>query len=312
MSGLQAWALVCGVLLGLGLWSMVSLMPRLGRPSLASRVAPYVADFSDGARELISRRSVDPLPVIGALFNPGIDRLRRAIGTILGGNTATELRLRQAGLSVSVEVFRSRQLVWAVCGVGLGLVVSVAIGQNQPLPLLVHAVIVVLFGAGGLVLRDYLLLRAAAARMARISSELPSILEFLTLSLSAGEGILDALRRVSKISHGELALEFGRVISQVNTGIPLSESLTGLARGVQLPALSRCVDQITGALERGTPLSEVFRAQAQDSRDDAKRQLLEIAGKKEVAMLVPLVFLILPTTIIFAIFPGIFVLQVGF
>ena len=29
-------------------------------------------------------------------------------------------------------------------------------------------------------------------------------------------------------------------------------------------------------------------------------------------MMVPLVFLILPTTIVFAIFPGIFVLQFGF
>jgi len=65
-------------------------------------------------------------------------------------------------------------------------------------------------------------------------------------------------------------------------------------------------------LERGTPLAEVLRAQAQDARDEAKRELLEVAGKKEVAMLVPLVFLILPITVIFAIFPGIAVLQMGF
>jgi len=68
---------------------------------------------------------------------------------------------------------------------------------------------------------------------------------------------------------------------------------------------------VTGALDRGTPIVEVLRAQAQDSRDEAKRQLLELAGKKEVAMLVPVVFLILPITIAFAIFPGILVLQMG-
>ena len=72
------------------------------------------------------------------------------------------------------------------------------------------------------------------------------------------------------------------------------------------------LEQIVGALERGTPLVEVLRAQAQDSRDVAKRDLLETAGKKEVAMMIPLVFLILPMTIVFAIWPGIFVLQVGF
>jgi tight adherence protein C len=79
-----------------------------------------------------------------------------------------------------------------------------------------------------------------------------------------------------------------------------------------LPALTRAVDQLVGALERGTPLVGVFRSQAHDSRDDAKRQLIEAAGRKEVAMLVPLVFLILPVTIAFAIFPGILVLQLGF
>jgi tight adherence protein C len=71
------------------------------------------------------------------------------------------------------------------------------------------------------------------------------------------------------------------------------------------------VEQIVGALERGTPLADVLRAQAQDARDDAKRQLLEVAGHKEVAMLFPLVFGVLPVTIAFAIFPGLVVIQLG-
>jgi len=162
------------------------------------------------------------------------------------------------------------------------------------------------------VLRDYLLQRQAKARLARMESELPTVLEFLTLSLSAGEGILDAIRRVSRASSGELAAELAGVITEVNTGVPFAESITRVAADLQLPPFTRCVDQLTGALDRGTPLVEVLRAQAQDSRDDAKRALLEVAGKKEVAMLVPLVFLILPTTIAFAIFPGIVVLQMGF
>ena len=138
------------------------------------------------------------------------------------------------------------------------------------------------------------------------------MVEFLTLSLSAGEGILDALKRVARTGNGELARELGRVVAEVNTGRPLPEALQRCASTIGLPALTRTVDQLLGALERGTPLVEVLRAQAQDSRDESKRQLLEAAGKKEVAMLVPLVFLILPVTIVFAIFPGILVLQLGF
>ncbi|MHB1173245.1 MAG: type II secretion system F family protein [Lacisediminihabitans sp.] len=309
---LSAWGAVCGIALGLGLWSLVSMVPRLSRPRLVDRVAPYLADVSEGARELLARRPADPLPVLGALVAPLFARIRNLLGRALGGTSTIELRLTQSGLRLSVEAFRSQQLIWAICGVVLGVLVSLSLARAQALPLAVHVPIVLLLGAGGLVLRDYLLQRTAKARMERISSELPTILEFLTLSLSAGEGILDALRRVSRISHGALAGELSAVVAGVNTGLPLAESLTSLAQGLRLPALSRCVEQLTGALERGTPLAEVLRAQAQDGRDDAKRELLEVAGKKEVAMLIPLVFLILPTTIVFAIFPGIFVLQMGF
>ncbi|MET4781765.1 type II secretion system F family protein [Glaciihabitans sp. UYNi722] len=311
LNALSGWSLLCGVTLGIGLWSLVSLMPRLSRPRLVNRVAPYLVDVSPGARELLSRRTVDPLPVIGALFGEPLARLRSLLGRVLGGAATVELRLRQSGSVVTVEAFRGQQLLWAIAGVGGGVIGSVLLARVQPLSALFSVVVVAVFGIIGVVLRDYLLQRAAKARLARISSELPTVLEFLTLSLSAGEGILDALRRVSRVSHGELAAELARVVSAVNTGVPLAESLAALSHGIQLAALTRCTEQITGALERGTPLAEVFRAQAQDARDEAKRELLEVAGKKEVAMLVPLVFLILPVTIFFAIFPGLAVLQLG-
>jgi tight adherence protein C len=312
MTSLGAWALVCGIALGLGLWSLVAMMPRLSRPRLAARVAPYVRDVSPGARELLARQSVDPLPVFGFVLAPLVSTLRTGLAAVLGNPADTARRLRQAGSPLTVDDFRSRQLVWGAAGAGLGVLAAVFVASTQGIPFVAQLVIVAVFAGGGVVLRDYLLQRQARARLARMESELPTVLEFLTLSLSAGEGILDAIRRVSRASSGELAAELAGVIAEVNTGVPFAESITRAAADLQLPAFTRCVDQLTGALDRGTPLVEVLRAQAQDSRDDAKRALLEVAGKKEVAMLVPLVFLILPTTIAFAIFPGIVVLQMGF
>ena len=311
LDALSGWGVLCGLALGVGLWSLASLMPRLSRPRLATRVAPYVVDVSAGARELLSRRTVDPLPVVGALFAPAFSRLRSLLGSLLGGDATTELRLRQSASTLTVEAFRSRQLAWGIGAALLGLAVPLALIRVQPIAPALVAAIVVVAAASGIVLRDRMLQRSAAKRLARITSELPTVLEFLTLSLSAGEGILDSLRRIGRVSHGELAAELSAVVTEVNTGVPLAESLTALARGIRLPALTRCVEQVTGALERGTPLAEVLRAQAQDARDAAKHELLEVAGKKEVAMLVPLVFLILPVTIVFAIYPGIFVLQFG-
>ena len=311
LDALTGWGVLCGLALGLGLWSLASLVPRLSRPRLANRVAPYVVDVSAGARELLSRRPVDPLPVVGALFAPAFERLRSLLGSALGGGATIELRLRQASSALTVEAFRSRQLAWGIGAALLGLAAPLVMARVRPIAAPLIAAIVLVAAAFGIVLCDRMLQRAAQKRLARITSELPTVLEFLTLSLSAGEGILDALRRVGRVSRGELATELAGVVTEVNTGVPLAESLNGLAAGIRLSALTRCVEQVTGALERGTPLAEVLRAQAQDARDDAKRELLEVAGKKEVAMLVPLVFLILPITIVFAIYPGIFVLQFG-
>lgn len=312
MTPLTATAVLCGLAFGFGCWALVSLIPILNRPRLLFRVAPYLVDISPGARELLARRPVDPLPVVGTVFAPIVALGRRVLGGSVNGSAATRVRLRQSGSPLSVDAFRSRQLAWAVGGLAAGVVVAAALVRAQPVPLVVQIVVVVLCAALAVVARDQLLTRAAHARLARMTAELPTVLEFLTLSLSAGEGVLDGLRRIARISRGELAAEFARTVAAVNTGLSFADSLTPLAKDLQLPPLTRCVEQIVGALERGTPLAEVLRAQAQDARDEAKRRLLEEAGKKEVAMLIPLVFLILPTTVVFAIYPGIFVLQLGF
>jgi len=312
LTPLVAWAIVCGLALGFGLWSLLGVVPRLNRPRLLYRVAPYLVDVSPGARALLARRSVNPLPIVGTMFSPVLDRVRSLLGAALGGPGSIRLRLRQSGSTIGPEAFRSQQLAWALGGLAIGTVVAALFVAARSIPLGLQVAIVVFCGVAGIFLRDYLLQRAATARLRRMTEELPTVLEFLTLSLSAGEGILDAIRRVARISRGELAAELASTVAAVNTGLPFAQSLQELADGIRLQALARAVEQVVGALERGTPLAEVLRAQAQDARDEAKRDLLETAGKKEVAMLVPLVFLILPITIVFAIYPGIFVLQLGF
>lgn len=312
MSSTAPLALLCGLILGVGLWSIVSATPRLARPRLIDRVAPYLVDVSAPAREFMDRRPSNPLPVLGSIAGPIVERLRWLAAPALGSSAALCLRLRQAASTLTVDAFRARQLAVGVAGVVLGGLVAIGLSTLRQVPLAVAVLMVCVGGVGGFVGTDLVLQRAAKKRLALMNSELPIVLEFLTLSLAAGEGILDSFRRVARTSGGELAREISGLVSSVNSGAPLAESLTGLAAELRLPGFTRCAEQVVGALERGSPLAEVLRAQAQDSREETKRQLIEVAGKKEVAMMIPLVFLILPVTILFAIFPGIFVLQLGF
>jgi tight adherence protein C len=312
VSAATAWGLVLGAILGLGLWSVLAVLPRLGGPTLADRVAPYIVDVSEGARLFTVKRMVDPLPILGTLLAPTFHRLVETLAGILGGNAVVEHRLGQTGSTASVHRFRAEQLGWAVGGFGVGVLATTVVATNGTLPTVLLIALPVAGAFVGATARDALLKRTLRNRLARISAELPTVLEFLSLSLSAGEGILDSIGRVGRVGSGELSREFRSVVSSVHTGIPLTDALDALASRIDLPALTRCVEQLSAAIGRGSPLAEVLRAQAQDAREEAKRNLLEIAGKKEVAMLVPLVFLILPLSVLFAIFPGIFVLQSGF
>ncbi len=52
--------------------------------------------------------------------------------------------------------------------------------------------------------------------------------------------------------------------------------------------------------------------QALSVRDEIKSRLLRQAGRNETRMLIPLVFLILPVTVWFAIYPSLELLNFGF
>ena len=312
VTAVHGWAVVAGVVLGLGLWTLVGLTPRVRGRTLAERVAPHLVDVSAEARAMRRRTAGEPASVLVALASPVVERGRGLLSSVLGGDATILRRMRQAGIRSTVSHFRSRQLLWAAAGAAVGLLAAILLSRVPELPAGVLVVVGVLAPLAGVIAPEQELTRRAKGRAARVTAELPTVLEFLSLALSAGETVRDAVRRVGRVGTGELAGEFADVMADVDLGVPLTDALHGCATDLDVPALSRATEQLVGAIERGSPLAEVLRAQAQDCRDDAKRALLEASGRKEIAMLVPLVFLILPVTIVFAIFPATLVLEVGF
>jgi tight adherence protein C len=172
----------------------------------------------------------------------------------------------------------------------------------------VNVLSVVLLGVGGLVGgvlgRDWWLTQQVQRREELLLAEFPVVAELLALAVTAGESPTAAIARVTRLSGGELARELSATLGRARAGVPLVEALQQLADRTSLDALARFVDGLVVAIERGTPLAEVLRAQAADVREAGKRQLLEAGGRKEIAMMVPVVFLVLPVTVMFALFPG--------
>lgn len=310
MTGISALAvamLIGGSFAG-GVLCILAALPRWRAASLTARIAPYVRDVVDDAR-----MPAFALPRSGALPVAGRSlwqRAKDAFERMLGGGDALRHRLSQAGIDMETATFRGRQLGWALAGIGAGSIVLVVLvlAGRMTAPV---ALIPLLCGAAVAVLYDMQLTARAKSRRMRLTDELPTTLEFLALCLSAGEGFLDALRRVAAIGSGELTAELRQVVLAVGTGSGLADALSEMAARLQLPGLSRAVDQVIAALEHGAPLAGVLHAQAGDAREDAKRTLIEQAGRKEIFMLFPLVFLILPLSVLFAIWPGLFILRLG-
>ncbi|CAH0159735.1 hypothetical protein SRABI76_01005 [Microbacterium oxydans] len=303
-----ATAVLMGGIFAGGVLLMLAAVPSWRAASLVSRIAPYVRDVVPDERlpeGLLPSAGVLPSTVI-APWRWAKSAYERAVG----GGEALRLRLAQAGSRTEPSTFRARQLGWILAGIGSGaalVIVLVLAGQMTPPIVLVP----VLAGGIAAAVYDMQLSARVASRRARLADELPTMLEFLSLCLSAGEGLLDSLRRVTGVGSGDLVGELRHVVLAVGTGSPLADALGELAARVQLPGLTRAVDQVVAALERGAPLAGVLHAQAGDAREDAKRTLIEQAGRKEILMLLPLVFLILPLSVLFAIYPGLFILRLG-
>lgn len=294
-----------GLVSGLGGWLVITRLPFTRRPRLDDRLAPYLRDTARPSRLLSEDAALTPFPTLERLARPLLADLVAKLDSVVGGRASVRRRLAQAGREVSVEAFRVEQLVWGAAGLLTGLVVGVlalARGwRTSPLALTVLALLLTVVGVLG---RDRWLTREVRVREEQMTAEFPTVADLLALAVAAGEGPLGALERLSRIGRGALAAELGRALAQTRAGATLPEALDALAARTSLPALARFADGVAVAVERGTPLAEVLRAQAVDVREAGRRALLETGGKKELAMMVPVVFLVLPITVLFALFPG--------
>ncbi|MEO7752589.1 MAG: type II secretion system F family protein [Terracoccus sp.] len=302
-----SWAgAMAGLLFGIGIVLVLAGLPVMKRPSLDDRLEPYLRDTPRPSR-LLAPPSAPRGPFgLGELAAPMVRAVGRRVEQALGGATSVTRRQQRAGVSADLERFRAEQVLWGAIGLAVGLALTglTAVTRHQfSVPVLVGFVLV--GGLGGIAGRDYALSRAATRREAKMLIEFPTVAELLALAVSAGEGAAGALERVCRLSHGELSDELRRCLADARAGANLPTALQGLAERTGLPSLSRFVDGIIVAVQRGTPLAEVLRAQAQDVREDGRRTLMEQGGKKEILMMIPVVFLILPVTVLFAVYPGI-------
>jgi tight adherence protein C len=289
VNGTLPGALV-GLVFAVAVLAAVRCAPPARRPRLAERIAPYLAEATLEPRPLDREEAGPPFGTAGRLLAPVLARAAARLDSVVGGRRSVRRRLAALGSRRTVPDFRLEQLVTGgvglVAGVVLAAMAAVASGRLDVL----SAALFCLAGlAGGVWGRDWYLTVQVRRREAAMLAEFPVVAELLALAVTAGEGVVAALERVARLCRGELSRELGAALGEARAGIPLAEALGHLRERTTLEPLARFADGIVIALERGTPLSEVLRAQATDVREAGKRALLEAGGRKEIAMMVTVV-----------------------
>lgn len=298
-----------GLMFGLGLVLLLARLPPLRRPGLDERLAPYLRDGTSSRLLDGAAGPGTPFGTLERLLSPVMADAIRWAERLSGGPGTVRRRLDQLGGTRTVEQFRAEQVVWGVLGAVLGAAAGIVAGAGQGLAVVPVVALVLIGGLLGVTGRDQWLTTQVRRRERRILAEFPTVAELLALSVGAGEGAVGALDRVATTCHGALSDELRRTLADARAGASLVQALEGLASRTSLPSLARFVDGVAIAVERGTPLGDVLRAQAQDVRELTRRQLLESGGKREIAMMLPVVFLVLPVTVLFAVFPALAILD---
>lgn len=294
---------VLGACAGGGVLLVAERLRRFRTTSVEVRVLPYLRDLpvrGRGQRNPTGAASADPTALLGVATSALASWLDR----ILGGSTSVARRLVRANLATTVHEFRIEQAVWGMVGFALAAAPSAAVALQHPDRGLALMVLCVAAFVVGVLLCENRLSARVVRRERAVLAELPVLAELLALAVAAGESPTAALDRVVRRAHGEFAADLARVLAEVRTGTPLARALDGLANRTGLAPVSRFAQGMAIAIERGTPLADLLHSQAGDVRESGRRALIESGARREVLMMVPVVFLVLPTVVVFAFWPG--------
>ena len=216
----------------------------------------------------------------------------------------TQLRARLAelgkGTDKDYEDFRMKQFGYCVSAAAIGFVLFLAYSQS---------IFFAIFAAGLVAALMYVILdkelsKGVKKRRELIEAEFPAVIEMLTLAIAAGETPMSAMLRIAQSSNGALAKEFQIVVAEVRSGASLNQTLDAMGRRVKSVMIRRFVDALITATLRGAPLVEVLSRHAVEARGNQRNRVMAAAGKAEISMMIPVVFLILPISILFALWPS--------
>lgn len=137
---------------------------------------------------------------------------------------------------------------------------------------------------------------------------LPDVTSVFGLLLATGLPVGVAIQWLAPRCAGEIGALLQRASDNLELGADLIAELDALS-GYGDPGLSELSEKFKLMIERGAGVSPQVFELAGSMKAELYRELMAKAGSNETKMLIPTVFLILPVTVLFALFPSLTLLQ---
>lgn len=215
---------------------------------------------------------------------------------LLSSQASLSHRIATAGLHWRAGTVQMVK-VGAVFGALLLSLTLWAAGVAWVVPLLV-----LLIGLASTLAPDAIIANKAETRQQLLETELPDLLDRLTISIEAGLGFDSALAHVVVDKEGPCHDEFRRVLQDLQLGVPRDIALASLAARTTVPDLRLVVASVIQSGAYGLPLANVLRVQTTELREKRWARAQEKALKIPVKVLLPMIFCILPS--LFAVLIG--------
>ena len=225
-------------------------------------------------------------------------RVGDAVARRMGGVREAELRtlLTTAGLySTSTRTVLGYRALGAATLGAFGLL----IGHS----LLVRMVFAILLAACGWRLPLIHVRRRAQTRALEIEREVPDLIDQIVVMLEAGVGFSSSLQISAERLKGALGEEMRLALQEQRMGSSLADALTHLRERTDSANLRSFVRAVVQGERLGVSIAQVMRDLAVDMRKRRRQMAEEQAQKAPVKLLIPLIFLILPTMFIVVMVP---------
>ena len=291
-------ALVCtfGAVLLVGWFVVLTLAERRRSVEILESQLDRVR-FTFREREL-SRSFLERVifPVVSVLGNAA-----RKV-TPLGMRDRLERRLVLAGSPAGwdAEKIAAFKLLGAVGGGVFGILV-VRVGGMASFGTVAFPVFV---AAIAFLTPDVLLRGREARRREELQRLLPDSIDLLTISVEAGLSFDSALIQVVRNVPGELSVEIGRMLREIQLGESRVDAFRSLSERTHVEELDSFVLAMIQADVFGVSVSKVLRAQASELRAKRRQRAETKAMQVPVKLLFPMIFCIMPALFVVLLGPA--------